>query len=422
MTKVNYPIRRATPVDRRFQRHWLLAALATITGCTLLAVAYGAEQNDSGWAIATPSPLATGNKTNDLRQQIILRHILAQSQLPLLQKPSPTSTAAQDTVQPGHTGLRFAVRPDGVEGWRPAGQSLGPHRDTPVAAPADENEAECDCSSQPAPQTTAKQVHPGTPAPALADAYGNLPGFTAPNTAHADDEGTCQGKTSEDFAGTQSEEITIDESATGDTAAAIEVDDTTDTATTTQAAEKPNADSTAKPVIIVQEEVAPPPPLTRQLMALRTRVRSVLSGYYRKPLNSRDNDPWEVMHGMLAYGMQSRIRQGGPRGESITSVGWLCYNKPCKGQTLMYVNPQGEVRAKYGVGLQGHLGQLLAMLAQCHVSADYPIHVGNNEFTIQRSDRGRKENLLSEVGTDVQADRAAALHRPERQVGQRPGR
>ena len=77
-------------------------------------------------------------------------------------------------------------------------------------------------------------------------------------------------------------------------------------------------------------------------MNLRTRVRSVLKGYYRKQLNSREHDPWEVMHGMLAYGVHSRIRQGGPRGEPITSVGWLCYNKPCKGQTLMYVTPQGE--------------------------------------------------------------------------------
>jgi hypothetical protein len=124
-------------------------------------------------------------------------------------------------------------------------------------------------------------------------------------------------------------------------------------------------------------------PLTKQLIALRTRVRAVLKGYYRKQLNSADNDPWEVMHGMLAYELQSRIRQGGPSGNPITSVGWLCYNKPCKGQTLLYVNPEGEVRAKYGVGLQGHLGQLLAMLAQCHVSQDYPIHVGKSEFTVR---------------------------------------
>jgi hypothetical protein len=122
--------------------------------------------------------------------------------------------------------------------------------------------------------------------------------------------------------------------------------------------------------------------LTQQLIQLRSRVRSVLKGYYRRTLNSREHDPWEVMHGMLAYGVHSRVRQGGPRGDPITSVGWLCYNKPCKGLSMLYVTPKGELRAKYGVGLQGHLGQFLAMLAQCRVSADYPIHVGKNEFTI----------------------------------------
>jgi hypothetical protein len=134
---------------------------------------------------------------------------------------------------------------------------------------------------------------------------------------------------------------------------------------------------------VPQPAVEQLPPLTRQLVSLRSRVRSVLNGYYRKTLNSRDHDPWEVMHGMLAYGVKSRVRQGGPRGEMITGVGWLCYNKPCKGLTMMHVTRDGELRAKYGVGLQGHLGQLLAMLAQCHVSADYPIRVGKNEFTIR---------------------------------------
>lgn len=127
----------------------------------------------------------------------------------------------------------------------------------------------------------------------------------------------------------------------------------------------------------------PPPPLTRQLSNLRSRVRSVLRGYYQKSLNSREHDPWEAMHGMLAYGVHSRIHQGSPRGEYVTAVGWLCYNRPCKGQTLLYVTPEGELRAKYGVGLQGHMGQLLAMLAQSHVSPDYPIRVGEHEFTVR---------------------------------------
>jgi hypothetical protein len=88
------------------------------------------------------------------------------------------------------------------------------------------------------------------------------------------------------------------------------------------------------------------------------------------------------MHGMLAYEVQSRLRQGGPRGDLITSVGWLCYNKPCKGKTLLHVAQDGQLRAKYGVGLQGHLGQLLAMLAQCKVSPEYPIRIGKHQFAI----------------------------------------
>ncbi len=128
---------------------------------------------------------------------------------------------------------------------------------------------------------------------------------------------------------------------------------------------------------------SPSPPLTPQLIALRNRVRSVLRGYYQKPLNSQDNDPWEVMHGVLAYGVQSHLRQGSDHGSFITAIGWLCYNRPCKGQTLLYVTPEGELRAKQGVGLQGHMGQLLAMLAQSHVSPDYPILIGNHQFTVR---------------------------------------
>jgi hypothetical protein len=168
----------------------------------------------------------------------------------------------------------------------------------------------------------------------------------------------------------------IDESPEEDMAAEAEAEP--------QATEQ-SGDNTATAPAAPEPPVAkaPPPPLTRQLTNLRSRVRSVLKGYYRKPLNSRENDCWEVMHGMLSYGIHSRVLQGSPRGEPITAVGWLCYNKPCKGLTLMYVTPQGDLRAKWGVGLQGHTGQLLAMLAQCKVAPEYPIHVGKKEFTIR---------------------------------------
>ena len=123
-------------------------------------------------------------------------------------------------------------------------------------------------------------------------------------------------------------------------------------------------------------------PLTRNEILLRNKIRRVLAHYYRQPLNSAQHDTWEVMHWVLAYGLDSQIRQGGPRGEPITAIGWLCYNRPCKNKQLLRVNEEGEVRALYGVGLQGHMGQFLAMLAQSNVDRNYPIVVDGKNFTI----------------------------------------
>jgi hypothetical protein len=123
-------------------------------------------------------------------------------------------------------------------------------------------------------------------------------------------------------------------------------------------------------------------PLTRYQKQVQNKIRHVLKMYYKRPLNSRDHDPWEIMHGMLSYGVHSRILQNGPRGKPITAVGWLCYNRPCKNKTLLYVNNDNELRARWGVGLQGHYGQFLAMLAQCRVTDNYPIRVNNQQFSV----------------------------------------
>jgi hypothetical protein len=374
----------------------LLLAIAVLAGSTFWAVTNGAEQNDSGWAVGIPS-LGYGPKPSDAHQQLILHGVLEDTQQPLLQKRSPSSTAHSRPEQV-HAGMRFAVRPDGVDGWRPAGQSSqSSNSQAPINVPSlhspptpptaakttPTNDNELDCSGEPA----RPQIKTNKSASGLADAYGSSSAAQPP--ANAEEE-TCQGK-----ATGQVEDDADAEAIVEDTTPVS--DDNSEQRGVEQPAQimpgpaklkdalsgPPTKNSPAiKPILQQPVEIVPPPPLTKQLMSLRTRVRSVLAGYYKKTLNSKDNDPWEAMHGMLAYGINSRIRQGGPQGQLITSVGWLCYNKPCKGQTLLYVNPEGEVRAKYGVGLQGHLGQLLAMLAQCHVSADYPIHVGNNEFTI----------------------------------------
>src|SRR3954469_11913070 len=376
MTKFNFPNRRSIAAPASTQGRWLMAIAAGIVCCALLAVSHGADQVDSGWSIGLPSPFATAPKTCDPHQQYILRSVLDQTQHPLLQKPRPTSV-----LEPAGEGTaadqeRIAARP---EGWRKPGKPTHSSADntesqvdlqpaTGAVANSHDDE-ESDCSGHEAQLLAPKPARKSKPT-SLADAYENVPledGATATemNPALPVPENPAESKDAADSADKKSVE-NVDTPTQQNSAPLVQ-----------QPHKTPAAKSTTP-----QPEATTPPPLTKQLVALRSRVRAVLKGYYRKPLNSHDNDPWEVMHGMLAYGVQSRIRQGGANGEPITSVGWLCYNKPCKGQTLLYVNPSGEVRAKYGVGLQGHLGQLLAMLAQCNVSSDYPIRVGNNDFTI----------------------------------------
>ena len=147
--------------------------------------------------------------------------------------------------------------------------------------------------------------------------------------------------------------------------------------------ESKQQDVETAPPVVVLEPAKPLKPLTRNQRFLRNKLRKVLVHYSRQPLNSRDHDSWEAMHGMLAYGLQSQIRNGGPRGKSTTAIGWLCYNNSCKRKQLMRLNADGEIRAQYGVGLQGHMGQFLAMLAQCNLDPSYPIRVEGQDFTVE---------------------------------------
>ena len=391
----------------RIRLRWLFVVCTALACLGLFAARNGAEQVDSGWAVAVPSPLANGS-TNNAEQELVIRHVLEQTRQPLLRKPeSEQATSAKNGNTEG--GLRFAARPEtsNVDGWRPSGPSLGPALDngsaksgTPQAgaasAPSKRNyEAECDCSGMSggaARQADAARLPsasgpslPQLPTPAV---IGDSPAANASIEEASKDgepEPTPAAPAVVESAPTQSNESPADNTTPVDDAA------------NTQPQPAASAPGKAAPVVTAPASIAPGakapatditpvtdlPPLSRQMVSLKNRVRTVLKGYYRKALNSKENDPWESMHGMLAYGVHSRIHDGGPNGQLITSVGWLCYNKPCKGQTLLYVTPSGELRAKYGVGLPGHLGQFLAMLAQCHVAPDYPIHVGDHEFTVK---------------------------------------
>ncbi len=324
------------------------------------------DKVDSGWAVSLPGAIARGS--TGLEQQTILHHVLEQGRSPLISRKWGTggeergarseelrATSEQvDGADEGGSPSRFAVRPDGIEGWRSPGPVFAPLEE-PWQPPMIGRSAETRTA-----RVDDEERHSGQPMEEIAD---------EPETATADVEGKSFSERLGDVSSSAAAGAAVEES----------FDLQRKNQSADRAAERETNVSPARSLPTVE----PPPPLTPELVQLRSRVRSVLKGYYKKLLNSGQHDPWEVMHGMLAYGVHSRVRQGGPRGEPITAVGWLCYNKPCKGQMLLHVNHKGELRAKYGVGLQGHLGQFLAMLAQCRVSSDYPIRVGKREYTIR---------------------------------------
>src|SRR5262245_777693 len=141
----------------RIKLRWLFAICAAIVCLGSLVARNVAQLVDSGWAVASPSPLATGSGSAE--QDLVIRHVLEQTRQPLLtKKPSTQATTAKN----GSTqeDARFANRADApkVDGWRPGSPSFAPAIDgSPAEAAAPQAartgaaskrtfEFECDCS------------------------------------------------------------------------------------------------------------------------------------------------------------------------------------------------------------------------------------------------------------------------------------
>jgi hypothetical protein len=146
----------------------------------------------------------------------------------------------------------------------------------------------------------------------------------------------------------------------------------------------------------------------------RDQVRKVLRQYFPRQLNTQEHNCWEVMHSVIGYGTETLLRRGGPRGEAVNGIGYLCWNGPCMRDQLLYLDG-GQVAGRKGPRVQGHHGQFLAILAQSYVPADYPLRVEGKSFTVadliefeKRGCRPRTEltfkliALSHYLGTDAQ--------------------
>ena len=156
--------------------------------------------------------------------------------------------------------------------------------------------------------------------------------------------------------GNQSTDCGGDPSRRGDAADDEVLDDTT-----TLEGEAPEAaEESVLPIAPLPDQQAKLP-LTPELIALKQRVQGVLKYYYPHHLSARDNDPWQVMHGIIAYGVNAQLFRSGSSGPTVNAISWMCYNGTLRGEQLLYLD-HGQIVARKGPGLQGHYGQLLAIL------------------------------------------------------------
>lgn len=152
-----------------------------------------------------------------------------------------------------------------------------------------------------------------------------------------------------------------------------------------------------------QEPIA----LTPEQTALKRRVQQTLATYYQNwTLNTREHSPWEVMHAIIAYGVDTKLITNS--GQPTTAIGHLCFSGVCNKQQIVTVTRSGRLYMNRGPGVQGHAGQFLAIVAQSQLQRDYPLYAGGKEFTME--DLIKAEQYDCESGTELTFKLIGLMH------------
>ncbi len=161
---------------------------------------------------------------------------------------------------------------------------------------------------------------------------------------------------------------------------------------------KPGTRMTPPLVVTRMQATGMPAPRTPRFDRLRASIARTLATYQRRPLNTAQHTPWEVMHGFIAFGIPTQIRVGGPAGDLVNAIGWSNMGGRCRGQ-VMLAAADDRLMALKGVGVQGHSAQYLAILAQCRVAANSPIILNSRKFTV--TDLIAEEKLSCRPNTEL---------------------
>lgn len=161
-----------------------------------------------------------------------------------------------------------------------------------------------------------------------------------------------------------------------------ETSSATKSKTTTPEAEAAPKSVKSQPPI---QYTVPPEPnvvITRKMAAIQPKIAKTLRFYFDRPLNTKDDSAWSVMHSILGYGQNGMVAINGKKGRRTNAVNWMCSNNLCMNRQLLYLD-RGYIKGLEGPGFQGHPAQFLAMMAQINLRRDYPVQVQGYQFKLE---------------------------------------
>jgi hypothetical protein len=117
-------------------------------------------------------------------------------------------------------------------------------------------------------------------------------------------------------------------------------------------------------------------PYVRQM---KPGISRTLQYFYDRPEIAAGRSNWGMMHAIMVYGVDTRCAVGNT---NYSTIAWIAGNNICRGQRLL-TQENGRLKAKSGVGLQGHQAQMLAVFSLCDVPTNYPLYAGNSKYSMQ---------------------------------------
>ncbi len=154
------------------------------------------------------------------------------------------------------------------------------------------------------------------------------------------------------------------------------------------AAIRPQLDFTGHPA---PSQVQPSTAATR----MQRTMQACMKYYYARPEIANGRSNWGLMHSVMVYGVDTKVIVGKNK---YSAIAWVAGNNVSRGQRIL-TSKGGRLTARSGVGLQGHQGQLLAVLSLTGVPQDYPLYAEGKKFAV--SDLVHSEAAACKSGEEL---------------------